>query len=288
VIAADRSFRLGTTERGPVVEHAGARTRLSTLLGDGAPGSLLELTGQGGDVLDAIAAALDDVAVGDADGTPWLAPLVPRKLVCIGANYDAHNAEMLGEIEQDMPYAFLKPPTTTIVADGATVAHPSFAEHLDYEAELAVVMGAGGQIFGYAPLNDLSVRDWVPPTTKLGIDWLLSKGFDGSAPFGPTITPARFVGDVQDLAVRCEVNGEIRQDSSTSDMTFGVEAVVAHVRTVMTLEPGDVIATGTPAGVGAGADPPRFLQPGDVVVVEVDGLGRLTTHIGPRNSRRQG
>jgi 2,4-didehydro-3-deoxy-L-rhamnonate hydrolase len=111
------------------------------------------------------------------------------------------------------------------------------------------------------------------------MDWVMLKGFDGSAPLGPAVTPARFVADPQALAIRSWVNGELRQDSSTSDMTFSVAELVAHLCSVMTLEPGDVIATGTPAGVGAGFSPPRFLAPGDEVTVEIEGLGRLITRI---------
>jgi 2,4-diketo-3-deoxy-L-fuconate hydrolase len=268
-------------------ERGGAGHALADLLGPQAPATIAELVAAGDRWLDPIAEALEDGEAPTIAGT-WAAPLMPPKLVCIGANYNAHNAEMLGELEQPFPYSFLKPPTTTVVGDGAHVPFPGYAERLDYEAELAVVVGPGGDVFGYAPFNDLSVRDWVPGPTILGMDWVMLKAFDGSAPFGPTITPARFVPDPQALSVRSWVNGEPRQDASTDDMTFPVARLVAHLRDVMTLEPGDVIATGTPAGVGAGFSPPRFLQAGDEVVVEVEGLGRLTTHIAPPDGATRG
>ncbi len=287
------AFRLAAVRRDGTevvaVERDGALMALDALVGGDAPATLRELIAGGPRWLDAIGDALTRSAPA-LNGVTRAPPLIPRKLICIGANYNAHNAEMLGMLQQPFPYSFLKPPSTTVVADGATVQFPGYAEKLDYEAELAVVIGAKGEVFGYAPMNDLSVRDWVPGPTVLGMDWVMLKGFDGSAPLGPAITPARFVDDPQALTIRSWVNGELRQDSSTSDMTFPVDALVAHLRSVMTLEPGDVIATGTPAGVGAGYSPPRFLAPGDVVTVEIEGLGRLTTRIGARhhNSRGEG
>jgi len=209
----------------------------------------------------------------------FAAPLVPAKLVCVGANYEAHNREMLGELEQPFPYTFLKPPTTTVVPTGSAVAYPRYATKLDYEAELAVVVGADGEPFGYTLCNDLSVRDWVPAPNVLGIDWVAAKGFDGAAPLGPWVTPAEFVADPQDLAIRLWVNDELRQDARTNDMTFAIAEVLAHLRRVMTLEPGDVVATGTPPGVGMGSRPPRFLAPGDVIRMEIEGLGTLETSI---------
>ena len=136
---------------------------------------------------------------------------------------------------------------------------------VDWEAELAVVIGSPlhraswpavlDAVAGYTVYNDLSARDWVASTREPGIDWVLMKGYDGFSPIGPLITPKQFVADPQALAIRCWVNGELKQDSNTSQMIFSVQAILEHLSAIMTLEPGDVIATGTPAGVGFGASP---------------------------------
>jgi 2-keto-4-pentenoate hydratase/2-oxohepta-3-ene-1,7-dioic acid hydratase in catechol pathway len=233
-------------------------------------------------------------AAGRADEAPpiavtrWLAPVQPAKLICIGVNYRDHLEEMGGAAAPALPYAFLKPSSTGVVASGASVVIPTGAQMVDWEAELAVVIGrplGPGQtgdvldaVAGYTVYNDLSARDWISrKASDVGIDWVLMKGHDGFSPIGPFLTPARLVLDPQDLSVRCWVNGEIKQDSRTSQMIFGVREILEHLSAIMTLEPGDVVATGTPAGVGFGARPQQFLQPGDSVVVEVEGLGRLET-----------
>jgi 2-keto-4-pentenoate hydratase/2-oxohepta-3-ene-1,7-dioic acid hydratase in catechol pathway len=166
---------------------------------------------------------------------------------------------------------------------------PDHAEKIDYEAELAVVIGrrayridAGDVfdcVFGYSVLNDISARDWVAEASPLGPNWTMAKGFNESAPMGPWITPAKFVPDPQALDIELSVNGAVKQSSNTSEMIFTVAQVIEHLAGVMALEPGDVIATGTPAGVGAGRQPPEFLQPGDAIRVEVEGLGVLETWI---------
>jgi 2-keto-4-pentenoate hydratase/2-oxohepta-3-ene-1,7-dioic acid hydratase in catechol pathway len=134
-------------------------------------------------------------------------------------------------------------------------------------------------VAGYTVYNDLSARDWIATTREPGIDWVMMKAYDGFSPIGPLITPREFVADPQDLTIRSWVNGQLKQDSNTAEMIFGVQAILEHLSGIMTLEPGDVIATGTPAGVGFGADPQQFLQPGDTVTVEIAGLGRLETFI---------
>lgn len=217
----------------------------------------------------------------------WLPPLVPAKLICVGANYAEHNDEMLGQIQASFPYTFLKPPTTAVVASGDAVPTPPFGTKLDYEAELAVVMGTGGEAFGYTVMNDLSIRDWVPGTTMLGIDWLVSKGFDRSAPLGPWVVPADFVRDPQNLSLKLWVNGELRQDGNTADMVFGVQQCIDHLRGVLTLEPGDVIATGTPSGVGMRDG--RYLNVGDRIRIDLQDIGTLeTTIVAPATSQRGG
>jgi 2-keto-4-pentenoate hydratase/2-oxohepta-3-ene-1,7-dioic acid hydratase in catechol pathway len=214
---------------------------------------------------------------------------MPRKLICIGVNYGDHNREMLGTVAVPVPYSFLKPPTTALVGSGRTILLPEHAQKIDYEAELAVVIGRRAYcvepeealdcVFGYSILNDISARDWIESGTPLGPDWTMAKGFNESAPMGPWITPAQFVDDPQSLDISLTVNGQVKQDSNTAEMIFTVAQVIEHLASVMALEPGDVIATGTPSGVGFGRQPPEFLKPGDEIRVEVEGLGVLETRI---------
>lgn len=128
-------------------------------------------------------------------------------------------------------------------------------------------------------MNDISARDWIAEAPSVGIDWVMQKAFDGFAPMGPLITPAEFVPDPQRLSIRLTVNGERKQDSTTANMLFSVQEIVEHLASIMTLEPGDVIATGTPAGVGYGRKPPEALKSGDTMIVEIEGLGRLETPV---------
>ena len=225
----------------------------------------------------------------------WEPPVMPAKLICVGANYTDHVAEMekagAPKVEAtEFPFSFLKPPSTALAGSGAEVAMPAFATKLDWEAELAVVIGRPelaatdplGAIFGYSNLNDLSLRDFVAPFPHpLGLDAVIGKGWDGAAPMGPWITLAAAAGDPTSMPVETRVNGTVKQRSSTAKMIFSVAEMVAYYARVLTLEVGDVIATGTPAGVGAGAQPPEFLGPGDVVEVEIGELGALATRIGP-------
>ena len=239
----------------------------------------------------ALAAAVTDglQRARTAEPERWLVPVRPPKLVCVGVNYRDHLREMGTAHVPDSPYCFLKPPTTGLVPSGGPVTLPAGAKMVDWEAELAVVMGSRlhrgtgtavlDAVAGYTVYNDLSARDWVASTREPGIDWVLMKGYDGFSPIGPLITPKQFVSDPQALAIRCWVNGELKQDSNTSQMIFSVQAILEHLSAIMTLEPGDVIATGTPAGVGFGAHPQQFLGAGDTVTVEIDGLGRLETPI---------
>jgi acylpyruvate hydrolase len=203
--------------------------------------------------------ALDDVEL--------LAPHVPRAIFGIGLNYAAHAREQ-GAEPPAAPIVFMKLPSS-VVAPGAPVSAPAIVKRLDYEGELAIVMGAGGEIAGYAVADDLSARD----LQKREPQWTRAKGFDGSCPFGPWVTTADEVAAPGDLALRTWVNGELRQDSRTSDLIFSIPELVAFLRETMTLEPGDLILTGTPSGVGQYLDPPQFLASGDVVRIEIEGLG---------------
>jgi 2-keto-4-pentenoate hydratase/2-oxohepta-3-ene-1,7-dioic acid hydratase in catechol pathway len=222
-----------------------------------------------------------------------LALRFPRKVICGGANYHSHLREMgIERRKGTRPYFFLKPPTTALIGPGEAITIPSDpAAKVDWEAELAVVIGKLGKhipepealshVAGYAALNDISHRGphhvLNPIAEPFAWDWLASKGADRSAPFGPGIVPAFLVDDPQRLDLRLWVNGELKQQASTADMIDGVAAVVAAASDLMTLEPGDVIATGTPGGVGM----PRgqFLRPGDVVELEVADFGRLSNPV---------
>jgi acylpyruvate hydrolase len=225
-----------------------------------------------------------------AEDIHWLPPLMyPNKLICLGANYSDHNIEMDNIQPPKFPYCFLKPPTTTLVGSGETVLLPEYAKLIDWEVELAVVIGqrvrrvrgeaALASIAGYSIVNDISARDWVPKEehSYFGLDWVMSKGFDGAAPMGPFITPAEFVQTPQAIALTLTVNGQVKQHSNTASMVFSIQEIIEHLTTIMTLEPGDVIATGTPSGVGYGRKPPEFLRSGDRMVAEIEGLGRLET-----------
>ena len=217
--------------------------------------------------------------------------MYPNKLICLAANYNDHNTEMDNTQPPKFPYCFLKPPTTTLVGSGETVLFPEYAKLIDWEVELAVVIGqrvrrvrgeeAMASIAGYSIVNDISARDWVPKEehSYFGLDWVMSKGFDGAAPMGPFITPAEFVQTPQALTLTLTVNGQVKQHSNTASMVFSIQEIIEHLTTIMTLEPGDIIATGTPSGVGYGRKPPEFLRPGDRMVAEIEGLGRLETEM---------
>ena len=200
-----------------------------------------------------------------------LAPVPrPRAIFCIGLNYAAHAAETGLEVPED-PMVFMKLPSSSVPGNG-TVEIPAAAGHrLDYEAELVVVIGSGGEIAGYAVADDLSARDLQGRESQ----WTRAKGFDSSCPWGPWITTADEVADPQALRIGSTVNGEVRQDSTTADLIFGLQPLVDFLAEAITLEPGDIILTGTPQGVGMSMDPPQFLASGDVVRIEIESLGAI-------------
>jgi len=209
----------------------------------------------------------------------------PGKIMGLGLNYRDHAAEAGMELPKQQLW-FAKMPTATN-DPYAPIQLPRVSDKLDYEAELAIVIGRRGRhiardqarsyIAGYCAANDVSVRDWQFHTSQ----FVLGKSFDTHAPFGPWIVTPDEIGDVQNLGIRCTVNGELRQDSSTREMVFDCYAMVEHLSKAMTLEPGDVIFTGTPAGVGAVSKPPRYLKAGDVVRVEIDGIGHIENRVVP-------
>jgi acylpyruvate hydrolase len=199
-----------------------------------------------------------------------LAPVSPRAIFGIGLNYAAHARET-GRDLPEFPIVFMKLPSSSAPPNGE-VAVPDAAWHrLDYEGELAVVMGAHGVIAGYAIADDLSARDLQGREPQ----WTRAKGFDNACPWGPWITTADEVPDPRALELTTRVNGEERQRSSTSDLVFGPEELVGFLSETITLEPGDVILTGTPDGVGVAMDPRTFLARGDVIRIEISGLGAI-------------
>ena len=206
----------------------------------------------------------------------------PGAILAIGWNYASHAREQ-GLDVPDFPVVFTKLPTS-VSPPGGPVRRPAVVRRLDYEGELAVVMGAGGEVAGYAVADDVSARD----LQKREPQWTRAKGADGFCPWGPWITTADELGDPHDLGLRTWVNGELRQDSSTSDLIFDVPAIVTFIAEAITLEPGDLILTGTPSGVGAFMDPPRFLSSGDVVRIEIDRLGSIEHAVERRPCDRHG
>ncbi|MDA7939736.1 MAG: fumarylacetoacetate hydrolase family protein [Nitrosopumilus sp.] len=213
-----------------------------------------------------------------------LAPVQrPGKIICLAFNYEDHAREQ-GIDPPDEPAVVLKPPTA-LAGPGSDIVCPAFAGRLDYEAELAVVIGrdckdvapgdAMGAVLGYMVLNDVSAREIQERDGQFG----RAKGFDTFAPCGPWITTADEAGDPQDLRITTRVNGETRQDSSTSMMHVKIPEIISGLSRVMTLERGDVISTGTPAGVALGGHPGGYLRDGDLVEAGIEGLGTLRNRV---------
>ena len=230
--------------------------------------------------------AAEELALADVT---LLAPVPsPGKVICIGLNYRAHAIEG-GNAIPDYPAVFLRV-TTSLVEPDAAMILPECSDKLDYEAELAVVIGktatnvsaanALDHVAGYACFNDGSVRDYQRKSTQ----WTMGKNFDRTGGFGPAlVTPDELPAGASGLRIVARLNGEVMQDSSTADMIFDVPTLIATLSEAMTLEPGDVIATGTPSGVGYARKPPVFLREGDRIEVEIEGIGTLTNTIARRD-----
>ena len=271
--------------------HEAAATDRGTRLGLLTDGGIRDLTAATGarDVGELVASG---ASVEDADGGELIDPSAltlrapiarPGKVICVGLNYHDHCREQGVE---PPPYPPLFAKFANAIADpGQAIVRPRATEQLDLECELAVVIGrrashigreeALDHVFGYTILNDITMRDLQREDRR----WLRAKGSDGFAPIGPVVVTADALGDTSNLRLRSSVNGETWQDSSTAEMIFDVATVIAFASRTITLEPGDIIATGTPAGVGHFQHPPRYLHHGDQVRCEVEGIGALENTI---------
>ena len=263
--------QLGVVIGDKIVPVAGA--------GADAPATMIDLIAG----WDAAQPAL--AALGDAGARPLaevtLLPPIPRpgKIMALGQNYADHIKEMGSEPPSAQVW-FCKQ-LSAVNAPFAPIQIPRVSDKIDYEVELVVVIGKRGRhiaheaaldhVFGYCVGNDVSVRDWQKATPQ----WVLGKSFDTHAPFGPWITTADEIGDPHRLGIRSLVNGEVRQDSNTRELIFTIRDQIAHLSKAMTLEPGDLIYSGTPGGVGAGFSPPKFLKVGDTIRCEIDELGAI-------------
>jgi len=287
-------FRVGGKEHYGIVEgeKVVSVTAISPFVKCSMPQSIEELIAHGPETIKEFEETLKNVGGEVFAGATYrleevelLAPLVaPPKIVCLGLNYYDHAAEQDAKIP-DEPIIFMKP-RTAITGPFKPIVKPSFVEKLDYEGELAVIIGrrcknvsveeAKQCIFGYTVFNDISARDIQFKDRQ----WTRGKSFDTFAPIGPYIVLADKIGDPNNLRIRTWVNDELRQDSTTANMVFNVYEIVHHLSRVMTLEPGDLIATGTPAGVGVFMRPqPKFLRAGDRVIIEIERVGRLENWI---------
>lgn len=282
------ALRLGLKTDAGVIDIAAAQDDRDAGFDGGAP-TTIDGVLSGGESATRALLKLAEKSSSVPTGAAWLrqeagleiAPAVPKpgKIVCVGLNYRRH-AEESGAAIPETPVLFSKF-GNTIAAPNEEIPLPSAGKEYDYEAELAVVVGrtaknvdqerALDHVYGYAAANDLSARDLQTRTPQ----WLLGKTLDKFLPLGPYLVSADDVGDPQSLRVRCWLNGDLRQDSSTADMIFSVAEIIAYTSRHFTLDPGDVIITGTPEGVILGMPEKVWLKPGDEVVVEVEKLGRL-------------
>jgi acylpyruvate hydrolase len=274
--------------------RAGGETRLGARAGDvvvdlnsvdsNVPADIVALLEGGDAAMAAARAALEngaDQAEHHAPADLELLPVVPRppKIVCVARNYAEHAAEAKLDVLSE-PNLFIRF-AQSLIADGAPIQVPRVSKAVDWEAELAVIIGRGGRhvskadaldhVAGYAIFNDVSIRDWQ--IKKPPIQFGAGKNFDGSGPFGPDLVTADEIPDPGALAIELTVNGVVKQSSTTASMIFDVPTIIEFISTFTTLEPGDVIATGTPSGVGNFREPPEFLVAGDTVRITLEGVG---------------
>ncbi len=276
-------LRDGAQRLGALVVRDGADVVVDLNLAAGLPSDMLAFLAGGEANMEQARQALADPPAEAlvSLGAVRLAAPVPRpgKIICIGLNYRDHAAESGAEVPA-YPTVFAKY-ASCIVGPGEPIVIPRVTGEVDYEAELAVVIGrrardvaeadALGYVAGYAPFNDVSARDYQMRTSQ----WTIGKTFDTFGPLGPALVTADEVGDPHTLDIELSIGGEVLQRSNTRHLIFSIPQLIAYLSAVMTLEPGDLIATGTPAGVGAARTPKRWLQPGETVRVAIGRLGAL-------------
>ena len=277
------SYRIGAAP-GIAVEHDGRFKGLAQGQ-SGYPGELIDLIRSGSAAMTAAGEALarhgHDV---DLDSVTVLPPVIPTKIVCVGLNYADHASESNME-PPALPTIFSRF-ASTLVGPYDPILLPRVSAALDFEGELAVVIGTRGRyiakpdaldhVAGYSVFNDATIRDYQLRTPQ----WTIGKNFDGTGPFGPVLATADALPPgASGLAIETRLNGEVMQRSKTDQLIFDVATLIATVSEAMTLEPGDVIITGTPAGVGAARKPPRFMVAGDVCEVEIEGIGTIVNRI---------
>jgi len=279
----------------------GGEPRLGALRGEGArqevvdlnraeaalPAEMIPLLRGGPEALARVRRALDAAPAGAWRplASVGLRAPVPRpgKIICIGLNYRDHAAESAVAVP-DYPTVFAKY-ASCVIGSGEAIVLPKLSDQVDYEGELGVVIGRTARhvpessaleyVAGYLPFNDVSARDFQHRTSQ----WTIGKTFDTFGPMGPALVTADEVPDPQHLDLRVRIGDELLQSSNTSKMIFSIAQLIAYLSAVLTLEPGDVIATGTPEGVGAARTPQRFLRPGETVRVEIEALGALENPI---------
>ena len=286
--------RLGLQHKGLVIDVAA----FGTAIGHSLPSTMLEFIDLGSLALEALRSAVDSasaialVGCSVPEGNVVLLAPIPRprkNIFGIGLNYTAHVAESARALDTSdalpkQPVIFSKPPTAVVSWNDPIRHNAKVTQQLDWETELAVVIGQTARhvdaanaldyVFGYTVINDVSARD-----CRRAGQWIVSKGQDSFAPMGPCIVTRDEITDPHSLNMWTKVNGVEKQNSNTRFMLFNVNQLIADISSVMTLEPGDIIATGTPAGVGAGRTPQEFMWPGDVVECHVEGIGTLRNPI---------
>jgi len=251
----------------------------------GFPGHLEQLIVGGKDALATAAKKLSQAAVFDPASVTWLPPLsVPTKIVCVGLNYVDHSLES-GFTPPTYPTIFARF-NSSLIGHGAAIKRPAVSVQLDYEGEMVAVIGKGGRriaksraldhVIGYSVFNDASIRDFQTKSPQ----WTVGKNFDATGPFGPELVTADEVpAGGKGLSIQTRLNGQVVQNASTNDMIFDVATLISILSEAITLEPGDIIVSGTPAGVGMARKPQLFMKHGDVCEVEVEGIGLLRNPI---------
>lgn len=283
MLRKDKCLRFVTIQREGYAEPALATDEEIFGLRQAGFTDILSVIAGGGDAFDRVARWVYHPPKGerfDPESVKLLAPIPhPRKIIGIGLNYRDH-AEEGGNPVPDQPAVFAKF-GTALIGHGQPIVLPKASTKPDYEAELAVVIGRGGRyipeerwrehVFGYTIANDVSARDFQSATSQ----WTIGKSFDSFAPMGPAIVTADEILDPHNLDISLTLSGSVMQHSNTRHMIFGVARLIAYLSSVFTLELGDLILTGTPAGVGFARKPPRWLKPGDECVVKIQGIGEL-------------